>query len=89
MFLHIGDDLVLREQDIIGIFDFETSTLSKHTKKYLQDKEKKHSTLAVSEQIPKAFVVVQKKEQKEPKVYFTLVSSVTLKKRAENNRLME
>ena len=36
MFLHIGDDLVLREQDIIGIFDFETSTLSKHTKKYLQ-----------------------------------------------------
>ncbi|HPJ75323.1 MAG: DUF370 domain-containing protein [Clostridia bacterium] len=89
MFLHIGDDLVLREQDIIGIFDFETSTLSKHTKKYLQDKEKKHSTLAVSEQIPKAFVVVQKKEQKEPKVYFTLVSSITLKKRAENNRLME
>lgn len=80
MFLHIGDDLVLREQDIIGIFDFETSTLSKHTKKYLQDKEKKHSTLAVSEQIPKAFVVVQKKEQKEPKVYFTLVSSITLKK---------
>lgn len=89
MFLHIGDDLVLREQDIIGIFDFETSTLSKHTKKYLQDKEKKHSTLAVSEQIPKAFVVVQKKEQKDPKVYFTLVSSITLKKRAENNRLME
>lgn len=89
MFLHIGDDLVVREKDIIGIFDFETATLSKHTKKYLQDKEKKHMTLAISEQLPKAFVVIQRKKESDSKVFFTLVSSLTLKKRAENNRLTE
>ena len=60
MYLHIGDDLVVREKDIIGIFDFETSTLSKHTKKYLQDKEKTHD-VSYSEQLPKAFVVIQRK----------------------------
>lgn len=89
MYLHIGDDLIVREKDIIGIFDFETSTLSKHTKKYLQDKEKKHMTLAVSDQLPKAFVVVQKNKEHGSKVFFTLVSSLTLKKRAENNKLTE
>lgn len=89
MYLHIGDDLVVREKDIIGIFDFETSTLSKHTKKYLQEKEKKHMTLAVSDQLPKAFVVVQKNKEPGSKVFFTLVSSLTLKKRAENNKLTE
>ncbi len=89
MFLHIGEDLVVREKDIIGIFDFETSTLSRNTKKYLQDKEKKHMTFAISDQLPKAFVVVQKYKEPDSKVFFTLVSSITLKKRAENNKLTE
>lgn len=89
MFLHIGEDIVVREKDIIGIFDFETSTLSKHTQKYLQDKEKKQKIIAVTTQLPKAFVVINDKSNLSLKVYFTLVSSFTLKKRAENNRLME
>ena len=89
MFLHIGEDIVVREKDIIGIFDFETSTLSKHTQKYLQNKEKDQKVVAISNQLPKAFVVIDNKEKPYSKVYFTLVSSFTLKKRAENNRLME
>ncbi len=89
MFLKIGEDLVVRKKDIIGIFDFETSTLSKNTKKYLQNKEKRHMTVAISDQLPKAFVVVQKNKELDSKVFFTLVSSITLKKRAENNKLTE
>ena len=50
---------------------------------------KKHMTLAISEQLPKAFVVIQRKKVSDSKVFFTLVSSLTLKKRAENNRLTE
>jgi hypothetical protein len=46
-------------------------------------------TLAISEQLPKAFVVIQRKKVSDSKVFFTLVSSLTLKKRAENNRLTE
>lgn len=89
MFLHIGEDLVVREKEVIGIFDFETSTLSKHTKNYLRDKEKKGMIKTVSDKLPKAFIVVKKSKEPDPKIYLTLISSSTLKKRAEYNKVTE
>ena len=75
MFLHIGDNLVVREKEVIGIFDFETSTLSKHTKNYLRDKEKKGTITTVSDKLPKAFVVVKKNKESDFRIYLTLISS--------------
>ena len=40
MYLHLGHDTVIRKEEILGIFDIDTSTVSKHTRDYLEKKEK-------------------------------------------------
>ena len=37
MYLHIGNGVSVKEKDIIGIFDLDTSTVSKTTKKFLNE----------------------------------------------------
>ncbi len=89
MFLHIGDDLVLWEKDIVGIFDFETASLSNDTKEYLRSRERNKEINANLNQIPKSFVVVNKKKSKKKKVYYTIISTRTLNKRIENKLIVE
>ena len=33
MYIHLGNEMVVSEKDIVGIFDLETTTISKHTRK--------------------------------------------------------
>ena len=40
MYLHLGQDTVIRMDEIIGIFDMETSTIAKATRNYLADSQK-------------------------------------------------
>lgn len=40
MYLHLGQDTVVRTSDIIGIFDMDTSTISKTTRSILQPAKK-------------------------------------------------
>ena len=40
MFLHVGNGKSIRKNKIIGIFDLDTSTVSKITKKFISEKEK-------------------------------------------------
>ena len=35
MYLHLGQDTILRTKEILGIFDLDTATLSKHTRDFL------------------------------------------------------
>ena len=37
MFIHIGENKVVRKKDIVAIFDMESSTVSSVTKKYLSN----------------------------------------------------
>lgn len=41
MYLHLGNDIVVNEKDIIGVFDIENTSVSKHTKEFLAQSEKK------------------------------------------------
>lgn len=40
MYLHLGQDTVVRLDEIVGIFDMDTSTISKHSRQFLTDAEK-------------------------------------------------
>lgn len=40
MYLHLGQDVVVRSRDIVGIFDIENTSVSKITKEYLTNQEK-------------------------------------------------
>ena len=41
MYLHLGQDIVVRSSDIIGIFDIENTSVSKSAKEYLGEQEKR------------------------------------------------
>lgn len=82
MYLHLGENTVVRKDSIIGIFDMDTSTISKWTKDYLSNATKNKRVINVSMELPKSFVVCN--ENNEIKVYVSQISSQTLMKRKSN-----
>ena len=82
MYLHLGENTVVRTDDIIGIFDMYTSTISKWTKNYLSNATKSKRVINVSMELPKSYVVCN--EDNEIKVYVSQISSQTLMKRKSN-----
>ena len=41
MYLHLGQDTVIKTDEVLGIFDLDTATISKYTREYLAQAEKK------------------------------------------------
>ena len=83
MYVHLGQNTVIRSRDLIGIFDLEKTTLSKATKDFLSQATKEGRVITVSYEMPKSFVVVL--EDGKNMVYISQISAATLKKRAESN----
>lgn len=81
MYLHLGQNTVVRMEDIIGIFDLETSTISKDTRAYLATAQKTGHVVNVSMEMPKTFVLCRNKKKQEI-IYISQISSSTLLKRA-------
>ena len=81
MYLHLGQDTVIKTNEIIGIFDMDTSTLSHTTCAYLAQCEKKGRVVNVSMELPKSFVLCRS-EKGEITVYISQISSSTLLKRS-------
>ena len=87
MYLHLGQDTVVLAEDVIGIFDLETTTVSKITRDFLTGCEKRHEVVNVTEELPKSFILCSDKES-EQSVYISQISTATLQKRAGSwNRL--
>lgn len=81
MYVHLGVDSLVKEEDIIGIFDLDSTTVSKHTRKFLNEAEKQKKVINVSFELPKSFVLCGKK--KNTLVYISQLSSSTLYKRSK------
>ena len=79
MYIQIGGDMAVRRHTIIGIFDLDNASYSKHTGKFLQDAEENGSVISVSDELPKAFILTQ--EYGIDHVYLTQFSAATLEKR--------
>lgn len=80
MYIHLGQETVVRDDEIIGIFDLDSTTVSKHTRKFLNESERQKKVVNVSFELPKSFVLCNNK--KETKVYISQLSSSTLHKRS-------
>ena len=81
MYIHLGNEMVVNENDVIGIFDLETTTISKHTRRFLEIAEKQKQVINVSYELPKSFIVTDNKRQKN--VYISQISTSTLQKRSK------
>lgn len=80
MYLHLGQDTVVNMNEIIGIFDLETSTISQITRKYLALAEKSGNVVNVSMEMPKSFILCSGKNRRIT-VYISQISTATLLKR--------
>ncbi|MBQ5316735.1 MAG: DUF370 domain-containing protein [Oscillospiraceae bacterium] len=78
MYIHLGSDTVIRDSDLIGIFDIETS-VNADTREYLAASGRRKTAVYVSYDMPKAYVTAITDGRE--RVYITNVSPATLKKR--------
>ena len=78
MYLHIGEDTLIKDKEIIGIFDMDTSTVNKATRDYLKKAETDKRIIYVNYDLPKCFVVT------DDKLYVSPINTGTLNKRAKS-----
>lgn len=78
MYLHLGNNVIVNENDIIGIFDIDNTTVSKHTRNYLSQRTSNSEIVNVSMELPKSFVVCNNKKNGKITVYISQLSSKTL-----------
>jgi len=83
MYIHIGNGESVKSEDIIGIFDLDTSTVSKITKKFISEKEKSGKVEYSDYDLPRAFIVT--KSSKKEKIILSRISSVGLKQRIDGD----
>lgn len=83
MYLHLGNDAVVLKETVVGIFDLDTSTVSKHTRSYLASAEREGRVVTVSSELPRSFVAAE--ENGNITVYISQLSSQTLLKRYTSN----
>jgi len=85
MYIHLGQNIVVSEADVIGIFDLDNTTSSHITRKFLSSAEKAGLVVNVSEELPKSFIVSGKDNI--ITVYLSQLSPQTLLKRTETTRI--
>lgn len=83
MYIHLGNETIIKTEDVIGIFDLDSTTISKHTRNYLTAAEKKGEVITVSYELPKSFVLCAKPKSPTKQIYISQISSATLEKRAD------
>ena len=82
MYLHLGQNVMVLNQSIMGIFDMDNATSSHLTREYLNRAEKEGKVINVSDDLPKSFVVCN--DRSGTKIYLCQLNSATLLKRFEN-----
>ena len=83
MFLHIGNGKSVRKKDVIGIFDLDTATVSRITKDFISENQKKGNIIYTDSDLPRAFLLLD--EEGGVKVRLSRISTSGLKLRAETN----
>ena len=73
MYIHLGMGVVVREEDVVGIFDMENTTVSGATRDFLRRAQK--------ENLPRSIVVCRDYIGGE-RVYITQIAPATLLKRS-------
>lgn len=79
MYLHLGQDCIIKTSEILGIFDLDNTSTSRDTREFLRRAEKEGRVVNVSPELPKSFLVQASSPYM---VYICQISAATLKKRS-------
>ena len=89
MYLHLGQEVVVRKRDIIGVFDIENTTVSRNTRDFLNHAEKTGNVGYINYDLPKSFTVCappkEDRETGKTMVYISPIAPRTLFKRSTLN----
>lgn len=86
MLINIGQDKMISDKEIIGIFDLDNTTVSKSTRDYINFSVKKNECVTVSmADLPKSFIVCEKNSKRT--VYISPYNTATVFKRIEGKNL--
>ena len=80
-YLHLGKGTLVREDEIVGIFDLDITSQSHLTRKFLSAADKAGQVINAAEDIPKSFVLCRREGK--TRVYLSQMACATLLKRAE------
>ena len=76
VFIHLGGDVMVQSKEVIAIFDLKMKYSSDSTKEFLDVADEEGFVVVIDQNESKSFVVTTRK------VYYSPISSLTLKKRA-------
>lgn len=77
MYLHLGNQSIVRTSSILMILDMDNATVSHITRAYLTAASKQKKVVSATDEVPKSMVILT-----DGKVYLSQLSSSVLKKRA-------
>lgn len=83
MYLHLGEQKIVKKRDIVGIFDLDTATVMKSSRNFLNYAEKNGEAVTLSYELPKSFIVCKSRREKKKTVYISQIAPATLLKRSE------
>ena len=87
-YLHIGQNVLIPDKRIIGIFDLDNTSQSKITRNFLNRAEAESVTVSVCDDIPKSFLVCDHPYHRQI-VYISQLNSSTLAHRAAEGLSLE
>ena len=61
MYVHSGENKVIRKKDIEFIFDLDSATVSVHTRNYLKKAERENRVVLLGYDLPRSFIVTRDK----------------------------
>ena len=84
MYLHLGQNVVVPINSVIGIFDLDNTTGSHLTRDFLKNAEKAGHIVNISYDLPKSFIICS--DEGKEVIYLSQLASTTLLKRSETIR---
>ena len=85
MYLHLGQNEIVSDHRIIGIFDLDKCSYGKRTREYLAAAEQEGVVLDVSGDLPRSFVVCDHPYHPQI-VYLSQLARAALESRAEGRK---
>ncbi|MBQ9940800.1 MAG: DUF370 domain-containing protein [Clostridia bacterium] len=79
IFLHGGNNVNIRKNEIVAIFDIDKTSTHKVTRDFLEKAQKQGIVKNITDDIPRSFIVTEKNGKKT--VYISQLSPATLKER--------
>lgn len=86
MYLHLGRDIVVNLNDVVGIFDMDNTTVSRASRTFLKREQELDNVIDVTDELPKSYIVTENRYG--VTVYISSISPATLLKRTKSSKMM-